>query len=418
MIQGSKPVIPEEPGRGSATAPKRKWLAEEAGRSAVLIEPPEEVAGFVRTLFTLLRVCDPEVITWSADGTAMAIHDPIRFAAEICPKFFRHRNFNSFTRLLNMYQFHKVPGAGKDKTVSFVHSMFQRGREDLLAKIRRKGSDKLGGESDVKKPTKRGSEKSPCQSETAKHHASSTIGRKTACDTEKAAVKARRVAGNVERTKRGSPIFPSEAHYRAAAGSPEALIGKDIWVRTNKEINELEKNTGYLSQTGGPSAVSTWMRRVVELEKESRLLKAENDRLRFAKSEIQSLKDKILFQQQCIGQLQVESALTMNTPPTIAGAPTLQSNATVSMVTALIGNGSDTSSTLEVYVPERPALGAFPPGATPEQLWCLLSNQSPESSSSSDLASTFHESGAFTIISMLSQLQAGHTTGADVGPLN
>ena len=34
----------------------------------------------------------------------------------VCPKFFRHKNFNSFTRLLNMYQFHKVPGSGRTTT--------------------------------------------------------------------------------------------------------------------------------------------------------------------------------------------------------------------------------------------------------------------------------------------------------------
>ena len=73
--------------------------------SAVLIEPPAEVAGFVRTLFTLLRVCDPVVIGWSRDGKVLLVRDPARFAAEVCPKFFRHKNFNSFTRLLNMYQF-------------------------------------------------------------------------------------------------------------------------------------------------------------------------------------------------------------------------------------------------------------------------------------------------------------------------
>ena len=50
--------------------------------SAVLIEPPAEVAGFVRTLFTLLRVCDPVVIGWSRDGKVLLVRDPARFLAK------------------------------------------------------------------------------------------------------------------------------------------------------------------------------------------------------------------------------------------------------------------------------------------------------------------------------------------------
>ena len=58
----------------------------------------DEVPGFVRTVYTLLRVCDDSIIGWSEDGTQILIKEPDRFAAEVCPKFFRHRNFNSFTR--------------------------------------------------------------------------------------------------------------------------------------------------------------------------------------------------------------------------------------------------------------------------------------------------------------------------------
>ena len=112
--------------------------------SAVLIEPPAEVAGFVRTLFTLLRVCDPVVIGWSRDGKVLLVRDPARFAAEVCPKFFRHKNFNSFTRLLNMYQFHKRPHEKElvGNGVAFAHESFMRGREDLLAKIKRRRAPK------------------------------------------------------------------------------------------------------------------------------------------------------------------------------------------------------------------------------------------------------------------------------------
>ena len=107
----------------------------------------DEVPGFVRTVYTLLRVCDDSIIGWSEDGTQILIKEPDRFAAEVCPKFFRHRNFNSFTRLLNMYQFHKVPSVQRDsKDVCFEHPHFQRGRDDLLPLVQRKGAQSMRDE--------------------------------------------------------------------------------------------------------------------------------------------------------------------------------------------------------------------------------------------------------------------------------
>jgi len=314
--------------------------------SCVVAQPPEEVAGFVRTLFTLLRVCDPQIVSWSSDGSAMLIHDPARFAGEVCPKFFRHRNFNSFTRLLNMYQFHKVPSTGRDKAVVFVHPCFKRDGEDNLSKIQRKGANRDDKGNDAK--TKRGAAASKQLNPT--QNASSFVQDDCAASSQTGAVasvkqehtksppptttttrqqqqqqqqqqpapppqknihsapkKNTAPAQKGEKApKRAPSMFPSTAHYRAAAGTPEALIGRDVWERTNAEINELEKKNGFLSQStvGGSSAVSTWMRRVVELEKESRRLKAENERLRGVQSEIDGLRSQLQLQQDYIQQLQ------------------------------------------------------------------------------------------------------------------
>ena len=48
------------------------------------------------------------IVTWSEDGTHFAIIDVERFEQEILPAYFRHRNFSSFVRQLNMYDFHKI----------------------------------------------------------------------------------------------------------------------------------------------------------------------------------------------------------------------------------------------------------------------------------------------------------------------
>lgn len=45
---------------------------------------------------------------WNEEGTNFTIFDVEKFEQEILPVYFRHRNFSSFVRQLNMYDFHKI----------------------------------------------------------------------------------------------------------------------------------------------------------------------------------------------------------------------------------------------------------------------------------------------------------------------
>jgi hypothetical protein len=49
-----------------------------------------------------------DIVFWNEEGTHFTILDVERFEQEILPVYFRHRNFSSFVRQLNMYDFHKI----------------------------------------------------------------------------------------------------------------------------------------------------------------------------------------------------------------------------------------------------------------------------------------------------------------------
>ena len=76
------------------------------------------------------------IIAWINDGNAFEIIDLPVFMSNILPKYFKHKNFSSFIRQLNMYDFHKVPG----ESYIFSHPLFSSSNPDQLSLIHRKNS--------------------------------------------------------------------------------------------------------------------------------------------------------------------------------------------------------------------------------------------------------------------------------------
>lgn len=79
-----------------------------------------------------------EYVSWNEKGDALVVKQVHGFTEVVLPTFFKHSNFASFVRQLNMYGFRRTD----DKEITFKQPHFQRGKRDKLALIKRKVTSK------------------------------------------------------------------------------------------------------------------------------------------------------------------------------------------------------------------------------------------------------------------------------------
>lgn len=103
-----------------------------------------------------------ELIRWSDDGNSFIVLDEDKFAQNLVPELFKHSNYASFVRQLNMYGFHKKVGLSdnsmrasekKSKSPSeYQNPYFKRGRSELLWLIQKPKSEALNKKRKKGKP--------------------------------------------------------------------------------------------------------------------------------------------------------------------------------------------------------------------------------------------------------------------------
>lgn len=111
-----------------------------------------EVPIFLRKTYHMIDTCDTTIASWSEDGETFIVKQPEIFSSKIIPQFFKHSKFSSFVRQLNFYGFRKIKFSDSIKIDEkleretkdywrFRHECFRKGREDLLAGIKRSNSN-------------------------------------------------------------------------------------------------------------------------------------------------------------------------------------------------------------------------------------------------------------------------------------
>ncbi|KAM0983368.1 hypothetical protein TB2_010714 [Malus domestica] len=97
--------------------------------------PAGSVAPFLRKCYEMVDDKDTDsIISWSETGDSFAILDMAQFSISMLPKYFKHSNFSSFMRQLNIYGFRKIDSDGW----VFANEGFIRGQKILLKNIARR----------------------------------------------------------------------------------------------------------------------------------------------------------------------------------------------------------------------------------------------------------------------------------------
>ncbi|KAF9345079.1 stress-responsive transcription factor hsf1 [Mortierella sp. AD094] len=162
--QGSTDAMPNAnnmlvSGRGAtngsrSTANKGSKLGATGSSSTPAMPQPRpsstargNVAAFLTKLYNMVNdEASNNLIKWSDDGQSFLVLRHVDFAKEVLPKFFKHNNFSSFVRQLNMYGFHKVPHLQQGVLLpdsdseqwEFSNPHFQKNQPDLLCLVSRK----------------------------------------------------------------------------------------------------------------------------------------------------------------------------------------------------------------------------------------------------------------------------------------
>ncbi|TIB72134.1 hypothetical protein E3Q24_01868 [Wallemia mellicola] len=115
-----------------------------------------KIPPFINKLYSIVNDASTDkYIHWSDAGDTFFVPNPEGLAREVLPRYFKHSNYSSFVRQLNMYGFNKVPhvhqgvlqsdGSSTQELWEFTNENFQKNKPDLLVEVHRKVSTEKKG---------------------------------------------------------------------------------------------------------------------------------------------------------------------------------------------------------------------------------------------------------------------------------
>ena len=117
------------------------------------ITKPKYESSFYTQLYTILNDTDySEYIKWSEDGSSIIILNKNALTEKVFPNFFKHHNYSSFVRQLNLYNFKKIKSSKKTQHI-YKHDQFNSSKSiEEIGLIKRK--DKIDDEFIIPSKTK------------------------------------------------------------------------------------------------------------------------------------------------------------------------------------------------------------------------------------------------------------------------
>ncbi|ORZ18856.1 HSF-type DNA-binding-domain-containing protein [Absidia repens] len=99
---------------------------------------------FIVKLYKMLEDDTQDLICWAKNGEYFSVYNSALFSKQILPQYFKHNNWQSFVRQLNMYGFNKINEmihsnlSFENQTWDFKHPHFKRGDFQAMTLVKRK----------------------------------------------------------------------------------------------------------------------------------------------------------------------------------------------------------------------------------------------------------------------------------------
>lgn len=110
-------------------------ISQETGQDGNIADFIKKLLNIIHVTLILSQSCS-EVISFSENGKQVLIHDLNTFVDVVLPTYFRHSQWRSFIRQMNMYDFKKL-NRGYN-CFKFIHPLFYNGNDKNYHLIRRK----------------------------------------------------------------------------------------------------------------------------------------------------------------------------------------------------------------------------------------------------------------------------------------